>query len=169
MYVYDEYDQRIIEERVAQFRDQTRRFLAGELGEEEFRPLRLQNGLYVQRHAPMLRVCVPYGLLSAAQLRMLGKLARDYDKSYAHISTRQNVQYNWPALENVPDVVDTLTPGSFAQQLVTVNDGVLASLQTAFGVGAILEIDGEYGLIDFGRATKLRERLSNLRRVRKIA
>ena len=88
MYVYDEYDQRIIEERVAQFRDQTRRFLAGELGEEEFRPLRLQNGLYVQRHAPMLRVCVPYGLLSAAQLRMLAKLARDYDKGYAHISTR---------------------------------------------------------------------------------
>ena len=108
MYVYDEYDQRIIEERVAQFRDQTRRFLAGELGEEEFRPLRLQNGLYVQRHAPMLRVCVPYGLLSAAQLRMLAKLARDYDKGYAHISTRQNVQYNWPALENVPDMLAEL-------------------------------------------------------------
>ena len=108
MYVYDEYDQRIIEERVAQFRDQTRRFLAGELGEEEFRPLRLQNGLYIQRHAPMLRVCVPYGLLSAVQLRMLAKLARDYDKGYAHISTRQNVQYNWPALESVPDMLAEL-------------------------------------------------------------
>jgi len=108
MYVYDEYDQRIIEERVAQFRGQTERYLAGELGEEEFRPLRLQNGLYVQRHAPMLRVCVPYGLLSAPQLRMLAKLARDYDKNYAHISTRQNVQYNWPKLEDVPDMLAEL-------------------------------------------------------------
>ena len=108
MYVYDEYDQRIIEERVAQFRDQTRRFLAGELSDEEFRPLRLQNGLYIQRHAPMLRVCVPYGLLSAAQLRTLAKLARDYDKGYAHISTRQNVQYNWPKLEDVPDMLAEL-------------------------------------------------------------
>ncbi|WP_092433560.1 nitrite/sulfite reductase [Geopseudomonas sagittaria] len=108
MYVYDEYDQRIIEERVAQFRGQTARYLAGELGEEEFRPLRLQNGLYVQRHAPMLRVCVPYGLLSAPQLRMLAKLARDYDKNYAHISTRQNVQYNWPKLEDVPDMLAEL-------------------------------------------------------------
>ncbi|WPP46681.1 nitrite/sulfite reductase [Pseudomonas sp. AN-1] len=108
MYVYDEYDQRIIEERVAQFRGQTERYLAGELGEEEFRPLRLQNGLYVQRHAPMLRVCVPYGLLSAPQLRMLAKLARDYDKGYAHISTRQNVQYNWPKLEDVPDMLAEL-------------------------------------------------------------
>ncbi len=108
MYVYDEYDQRIIEERVAQFRDQTARYLAGQLSEEEFRPLRLQNGLYVQRHAPMLRVCVPYGLLSAPQLRMLAKLARDYDKGYAHISTRQNVQYNWPKLEDVPDMLAEL-------------------------------------------------------------
>ncbi|MCQ4347108.1 nitrite/sulfite reductase [Pseudomonas stutzeri] len=108
MYVYDEYDQRIIEERVAQFRGQTARYLAGELGEEEFRPLRLQNGLYVQRHAPMLRVCVPYGLLSAPQLRMLAKLARDYDRGYAHISTRQNVQYNWPKLEDVPDMLAEL-------------------------------------------------------------
>lgn len=108
MYVYDQYDQRIIEERVAQFRDQTARYLAGQLSEEEFRPLRLQNGLYVQRHAPMLRVCVPYGLLSAPQLRMLAKLARDYDKGYAHISTRQNVQYNWPKLEDVPDMLAEL-------------------------------------------------------------
>ena len=108
MYVYDEYDQRIIEERVAQFRDQTSRYLAGALSEDEFRPLRLQNGLYVQRHAPMLRVCVPYGLLSSTQIRTLAKLARDYDKGYAHISTRQNVQYNWPALESVPDMLAEL-------------------------------------------------------------
>lgn len=108
MYVYDEYDQRIVEERVAQFRDQTARYLAGQLTEDEYRPLRLQNGLYVQRHAPMLRVCVPYGLLSSTQLRTLAKLARDYDKNYAHISTRQNVQYNWPKLEDVPDMLAEL-------------------------------------------------------------
>ncbi|MDF0729603.1 nitrite/sulfite reductase [Pseudomonas entomophila] len=108
MYVYDEYDQRIIEDRVKQFRDQTRRYLAGELSEEEFRPLRLQNGLYIQRFAPMLRVAVPYGQLSATQVRMLAKIARDYDKGYAHISTRQNVQYNWPALEDVPEILAEL-------------------------------------------------------------
>lgn len=108
MYVYDEYDQRIIEDRVKQFRDQTRRYLAGELSEEEFRPLRLQNGLYIQRFAPMLRVAVPYGQLSARQVRTLAKIARDYDKGYAHISTRQNVQYNWPALEDIPDILAEL-------------------------------------------------------------
>ncbi|MFS0827532.1 nitrite/sulfite reductase [Pseudomonas phoenicis] len=108
MYVYDEYDQRIIEDRVKQFRDQTRRYLAGELSEEEFRPLRLQNGLYIQRFAPMLRVAVPYGQLNATQVRTLAKIARDYDKGYAHISTRQNVQYNWPALEDIPDILAEL-------------------------------------------------------------
>ncbi|MFV3383487.1 MULTISPECIES: nitrite/sulfite reductase [Pseudomonas] len=108
MYVYDEYDQRIIEDRVKQFRDQTRRYLAGELSEEEFRPLRLQNGLYIQRFAPMLRVAVPYGQLNAGQVRVLAKIARDYDKGYAHISTRQNVQYNWPALEDIPDILAEL-------------------------------------------------------------
>ncbi len=108
MYVYDEYDQRIIEDRVKQFRDQTRRYLAGELSEEEFRPLRLQNGLYIQRFAPMLRVAVPYGQLTSRQTRMMAKIARDYDKGYAHISTRQNVQFNWPALEDVPDILAEL-------------------------------------------------------------
>jgi sulfite reductase (NADPH) hemoprotein beta-component len=108
MYVYDQYDQHIIEDRVRQFRDQTRRYLAGELSEEEFRPLRLQNGLYVQRYAPMLRVAVPYGLLSSRQLRKLAQIARDYDKGYAHISTRQNVQFNWPELEDVPEILAEL-------------------------------------------------------------
>ncbi|AQW69023.1 MULTISPECIES: nitrite/sulfite reductase [Pseudomonas] len=108
MYVYDEYDQRIIEDRVKQFRDQTRRYLAGELSEEEFRPLRLQNGLYIQRFAPMLRVAVPYGQLNARQVRTLAKIARDYDKGYAHISTRQNVQFNWPSLEDIPDILAEL-------------------------------------------------------------
>ena len=108
MYQYDQYDQKIVDERVQQFRDQTRRYLAGELPEEEYRPLRLQNGVYVQRHAPMLRVAVPYGLLSSEQVRTLAKIARDYDKGYAHISTRQNVQYNWPKLEDVPDILAEL-------------------------------------------------------------
>ena len=108
MYVYDQYDQQIVEDRVKQFADQTRRFLSGELSGEDFRPLRLQNGLYIQRYAPMLRVAVPYGLLSSNQVRMLAKIARDYDKGYAHISTRQNVQFNWPELEDVPAILGEL-------------------------------------------------------------
>ena len=108
MYVYDQYDQHIIEERVRQFRDQTRRYLAGELKEDEFRPLRLQNGLYIQRYAPMLRIAVPYGLLSSTQVRTLARIARHYDKGYAHISTRTNVQFNWPELEDVPDILAEL-------------------------------------------------------------
>ncbi len=108
MYVYDQYDQHIIEDRVRQFRDQTRRFLAGELADEEFRPLRLQNGLYIQRYAPMLRVAVPYGLLSSTQVRKLAEIARHYDKGYAHISTRTNVQFNWPELEDVPEILAEL-------------------------------------------------------------
>jgi sulfite reductase (NADPH) hemoprotein beta-component len=108
MYKYDNYDQTIVDERVAQFRDQTERFLAGKLTEDEYRPLRLMNGLYVQRYAPMLRVAIPYGLLSSKQLRMLAHISRKYDKDYAHFSTRQNVQFNWPALETVPDILADL-------------------------------------------------------------
>src|SRR5438874_12271789 len=108
MYRYDSYDHALVAERVAQFRDQTRRFLAGELTEEEFRPLRLRNGLYIQRYAPMLRVAIPYGLLSSKQLRMLAHIARDYDKGFGHFSTRQNIQYNWPKLEAVPDILADL-------------------------------------------------------------
>jgi len=108
MYRYDAYDQRAVDERVAQFRDQTRRYLAGELTEDEYRPLRLQNGLYVQRHAPMLRIAVPYGLFSSAQLRMLAHVARTYDKGYGHFTTRQNIQFNWPALEDVPEILAQL-------------------------------------------------------------
>jgi len=108
MYRYDSYDQRIVDERVAQFRDQTRRYLAGELSEDEFRPLRLQNGLYIQRHAPMLRVAIPYGHLSSRQMRMLAHIARKYDRGYGHFSTRQNIQYNWLALEAVPDILADL-------------------------------------------------------------
>ncbi|SFM56132.1 nitrite/sulfite reductase [Marinobacter zhejiangensis] len=108
MYVYDEHDRLILAERVAQFRDQTDRALAGELSEDEFLPLRLQNGLYVQRFAPMLRICVPYGMMRSGQLRRLARITRDYDKGYAHFTTRQNVQLNWPALEDVPDILAEL-------------------------------------------------------------
>jgi sulfite reductase (NADPH) hemoprotein beta-component len=108
MYVYDEYDQKIVDERVAQYRNQTERFLAGELTDAEFLPLRLQNGLYVQRLAPMLRIAVPYGLLNSTQLRKIAQITRDYDKGYAHISTRQNIQLNWPELAEVPDLLAEL-------------------------------------------------------------
>ncbi|MBY0445937.1 MAG: nitrite/sulfite reductase, partial [Burkholderiales bacterium] len=108
MYIYDDYDQRIVDQRVVQYRDQTRRFIAGELSDEEFRPLRLQNGLYIQRHAPMLRVAIPYGHLTSIQLRKLAEIARKYDKDYAHFTTRQNLQYNWPKLEDVPDILAEL-------------------------------------------------------------
>jgi sulfite reductase (NADPH) hemoprotein beta-component len=108
MYRYDAFDQRVVDERVAQFRDQTRRFLAGELSEDEFRPLRLQNGLYLQKYAPMLRVAIPYGLLSSRQLRMLAHIGRKYDKGYGHFTTRQNIQYNWPKLEEVPEILADL-------------------------------------------------------------
>jgi len=108
MYLYDEIDQQLVDERVSQFRDQTRRFLAGELSEDDFRPLRLQNGLYIQRFAPMLRVAIPYGLLASRQLRALAYIARKWDRGYGHFSTRQNIQFNWPKLEDVPDILAKL-------------------------------------------------------------
>jgi sulfite reductase (NADPH) hemoprotein beta-component len=101
-------DKTLVDERVREFRDQTRRFLAGELSDDEFKHLRLRNGLYIQTHAPMLRVAIPYGLLSSAQLRMLGSIARRYDRGYGHFTTRQNIQYNWPKLETVPDILADL-------------------------------------------------------------
>lgn len=108
MYQYDEYDQKIVNERVAQFSNQMERYQAGKIPEEEFLPLRLQNGIYVQRYAPMLRVAIPYGTLNSTQMRALAKVARDYDKGYAHFSTRQNLQFNWPKLEDCPDILADL-------------------------------------------------------------
>lgn len=108
MYAYNQVDQQLVDERVAQFRDQTTRYLAGNLDEEVFKQLRLRNGLYVQRHAPMLRVAVPYGVLSSTQLRMLAYIARVYDRGYAHVTTRQNFQFNWPGLASVPDILADL-------------------------------------------------------------
>jgi len=108
MYRYDEFDQDFVNARVAQFREQVERRMAGELTEDQFRPLRLQNGLYLQLHAYMLRVAIPYGTLSGRQMRMLGHVARKYDRNYAHFTTRQNVQYNWPALKDIPDLLADL-------------------------------------------------------------
>lgn len=108
MYIYDKYDQQLINERVAQYRSQTNRFLAGEITDEQFLPLRLQNGLYIQRLAPMLRIAIPYGTFNSTQMRKLAALSRDYDKGYAHFSTRQNIQFNWPKLEEVPDILEEL-------------------------------------------------------------
>jgi len=108
MYLYDDIDQRLVDERVAQFRDQTRRFLEGRLAEDDFRALRLRNGLYVQRYAPMLRIAIPYGLLSSRQLRKLADIARRYDRGYGHFSTRQNLQLNWPKLAEVPEILAEL-------------------------------------------------------------
>ena len=108
MYIYDEIDQRLVDERVAQFRDQTERFLAGKIAEEEFRALRLRNGLYIQRYAPMLRIAIPYGLLSARQLRKLAAIARGYSRGIGHFSTRQNLQLNWPQLHEVPEILAEL-------------------------------------------------------------
>lgn len=108
MYQYTDFDRQFVRTRAAQYRDQLTRHLDGELGAEEFKPLRLQNGWYIQRHAPMLRVAAPYGEMSSVQLRMLARIARDYDRGYAHFTTRQNVQFNWIALEKSADVMDLL-------------------------------------------------------------
>ncbi|WP_186079186.1 nitrite/sulfite reductase, partial [Burkholderia gladioli] len=108
MYQYDQYDQTIVDERVAQYRDQVRRRLSGELSEEEFRPLRLQNGLYMQRHAYMHRIAIPYGNLRSDQLRMLAVIAREHDRGYGHFSTRSNIQFNWIQLEDTPEILRML-------------------------------------------------------------
>src|SRR3989440_6040981 len=108
MYRYDELDQAFVDQRVAEFRDQTRRHLAGQLSEDEFRPLRLRNGLYIKRHARMLRIAIPYGLLATRQLAKLADIARRYDRGFGHFTTRQNLQLNWPKLADVPDILAEL-------------------------------------------------------------
>ena len=108
MYRYDEFDAQIVKDRVDQFRGQVKRRLSGDILEDEFKPLRLQNGVYLQLHAYMLRVAIPYGQLNAARMRKLAKIARDYDRGYGHMTTRQNIQYNWVALKDIPDVLEEL-------------------------------------------------------------
>ncbi|MDQ0315238.1 nitrite/sulfite reductase [Amorphus orientalis] len=108
MYRYDEFDHAFVRARTEQFRDQVNRRLSGELTEDEFKPLRLMNGVYLQLHAYMLRVAVPYGTLSSKQMRMLGHIARKYDRGYGHFTTRQNIQYNWPRLADIPAILEDL-------------------------------------------------------------
>ena len=108
MYRYDEFDHEFVNQRTDQFKDQVRRRLAGELTEEEFKPLRLMNGLYLQLHAYMLRVAIPYGTLNSTQMRKLAHIARTYDRGYGHFTTRQNIQYNWPKLEDTPAILEEL-------------------------------------------------------------
>ena len=108
MYRYDEFDQAFVSERVAQFRGQVERRLSGELTEDQFKPLRLMNGVYLQLHAYMLRIAIPYGTLNSRQLRRLAHIARTYDRGYGHFTTRQNLQFNWLALRDVPDILATL-------------------------------------------------------------
>jgi len=108
MYAYSLVDQQLVDERVDQFRDQTARYLAGTLDDEVFKQLRLRNGLYIQRQAPMLRIAIPYGVLNSTQLRALAAIAREYDKGYIHVTTRQNFQFNWPSIESVPDILSEL-------------------------------------------------------------
>ncbi|MCY3769419.1 MAG: nitrite/sulfite reductase [Gammaproteobacteria bacterium] len=109
MYQYSQTDQHLVDQRVVQFRNQTDRYLNGDLSEDQFRPLRLMNGLYIQRYAPMLRIAIPYGELNSRQLRMLARIARQYDRGYGHITTRQNIQFNWLKLEQVPDLLADLS------------------------------------------------------------
>src|SRR5207302_9199327 len=113
MYVYDEFDRTLVAERVAEFRDQVARRLKGELTEDEFKPLRLMNGVYLQLHAYMLRIAIPYGTLSSAQLRMLAHVARRYDRGYGHFTTRQNIQFNWIKLAELPDAMADLARAGF--------------------------------------------------------
>ncbi|MDO8360588.1 MAG: nitrite/sulfite reductase, partial [Devosia sp.] len=108
MYRYDEFDAAFVRERTAQFSDQVNRRLAGEINEDQFRPLRLMNGLYLQLHAYMLRIAVPYGTLASRQLRMLANIARKYDRGYGHFTTRQNIQFNWPKLRDIPEILADL-------------------------------------------------------------
>jgi len=114
MYRYDEFDAQFVAERVEQFRGQVARRLSGELNEDQFKPLRLMNGLYLQLHAYMLRIAVPYGTLASRQMRKLAHIARKYDKGYGHFTTRQNIQFNWPKLVDVPDIDDLTNPLTLA-------------------------------------------------------
>ena len=108
MYAYDELDRTIVNERVSEFRDQVSRRLSGELTEDEFKTLRLMNGVYLQLHAYMLRIAIPYGTLSSRQLRALAHVARKYDRGYGHFTTRQNIQFHWIKLADLPDAIDSL-------------------------------------------------------------
>ncbi len=139
MYQYDQFDTQFVQERVAQYRAQTERYLAGQLTEDEFLQLRLRNGLYVQRLAPMLRVAVPYGTLNSRQLRMLAHIARRYDRGYGHLSTRQNMQFNWPELREVPDILEDLA--SVSMHAIQTSGNCIRNVTTDEFAGAAADED----------------------------
>lgn len=128
MYRYDDYDRHLVRQRVVQFRNQVRRYLAGQLTEDQFRQLRLRNGLYLERHAHMLRIAIPYGLLSSRQVRMLAFIARRYDRGYGHFTTRQNIQFNWPELRDVPDILEHLA--SVEMHAIQTSGNVIRNITT---------------------------------------
>ncbi|MDI5920561.1 nitrite/sulfite reductase [Halomonas sp. LR5S13] len=141
MYRYDTHDQTLVDERVTQFRDQMRRYLAGRISEEEFLPLRVQNGLYIQRYAPMLRIAIPYGMLASYQLRKLGEIAARYDRGYGHFTTRTNLQLNWPKLEDVPDILADLASVQMHAIQTSGNDIRNTTTDQFSGVAADEEVD----------------------------
>ncbi|MBZ9538124.1 MULTISPECIES: nitrite/sulfite reductase [Modicisalibacter] len=141
MYRYDSYDQTLVDERVAQFRDQMRRYLEGKISDEEFLPLRVQNGLYVQRHAPMLRIAIPYGMLASYQLRKLGEIAARYDRGYGHFTTRTNLQLNWPKMEDVPDILAELASVQMHAIQTSGNDIRNTTTDQFSGIAADEEVD----------------------------
>ena len=145
-YRYDEFDRAFVGERVAQFRDQVRRRLAGELTEDQFKPLRLMNGLYLQLHAYMLRIAIPYGTLSSRQLRKLAHIARTYDRGYGHFTTRQNLQFNWPKLADVPDILGDLAEVEM-HAIQTSGNCIRNVTADQFAGAAADEIDGPARLV----------------------
>ncbi|QFT85102.1 Sulfite reductase [ferredoxin] [Halomonas sp. THAF12] len=141
MYRYDTHDQTLVDERVAQFRDQMRRYLEGKISDEEFLPLRVQNGLYVQRYAPMLRIAIPYGMLASYQLRKLGEIAARYDRGYGHFTTRTNLQLNWPKMEDVPDILADLASVEMHAIQTSGNDIRNTSTDQFSGIAADEDVD----------------------------
>ncbi|XKE47391.1 nitrite/sulfite reductase [Halomonas organivorans] len=141
MYRYDTHDQTLVDERVAQFRDQMRRYLEGKISDEEFLPLRVQNGLYIQRYAPMLRIAIPYGMLASYQLRKLGEIAARYDRGYGHFTTRTNLQLNWPKLEDVPDILAELASVQMHAIQTSGNDIRNTTTDQFSGIAADEEVD----------------------------
>ncbi|MFG6177272.1 nitrite/sulfite reductase [Halomonas sp. THAF12] len=141
MYRYDTHDQTLVDERVAQFRDQMRRYLEGKISDEEFLPLRVQNGLYIQRYAPMLRIAIPYGMLASYQLRKLGEIAARYDRGYGHFTTRTNLQLNWPKLEDVPDILADLASVQMHAIQTSGNDIRNTSTDQFSGIAADEQVD----------------------------
>ena len=149
MYRYDEFDHAFVQQRVAQFRDQVARRIVGEITEDEFKPLRLMNGLYLQLHAYMLRIGIPYGMLSSVQLRKLAHIARKYDRGYGHFTTRQCIQFNWLKLEDTPDILAELAEVQMHAYMlrVAVPYGVLSARQLRCLADISRRYDRGYGHI----------------------